>query len=175
MKQDGLLLDLGVGLLAGLAATKVSEYGQEALWAVTPESIKKEEEHVRPGPPFRVAAEKTAALAELDLDEEQIDRAGLAFHYASGVAWGTVYCMMRRAAGMDSLGAGIATGTSMSIILDELITPAFGFSAPNREYPTATHLRGFVGHLLYGTALAVSAEVLYRLAESGDTAATDEQ
>jgi uncharacterized membrane protein YagU involved in acid resistance len=165
MKQDGLLLDLGVGLLAGLAATKVSEYGQEALWAVTPESIKKEEEHVRPGPPFRVAAEKTAALAELDLDEEQIDRAGLAFHYASGVAWGTVYCMMRRAAGMDSLGAGIATGTSMSIILDELITPALGFSAPNRDYPTATHVRGFVGHLLYGAALAATAELLYGLAE----------
>lgn len=46
------------------------------------------------------------------------------------------YCLMRRAAGMDSLGAGIATGTSMSIILDEFITPALGFSAPNRAYPT---------------------------------------
>jgi uncharacterized membrane protein YagU involved in acid resistance len=175
MKENGLLLDLGVGLLAGLAATKVTEYGQEALWALTPENIKEQEERVRPGPPFRVAAEKTAALADLDLDQEQIDRAGMAFHYASGVAWGTVYCLVRRAAGMDSLGAGIATGTSMSIILDELVTPALGFSAPNRDYPTATHLRGFVGHLLYGTALAATAELLYRLAERGATAATDEQ
>ena len=165
MRGDGVLLDVGVRLLAGLAATKVTEYGQQALWALTPEDIKEQEQRVRPGPPFRVAAEKTAALAMVELDPEQLDRAGLVFHYGSGVAWGTVYCLMRRAAGMDWLGAGIATGTSMSIILDEFITPALGFSAPNRDYPTETHLRGFLGHLLYGTALALTAELLYRRAE----------
>lgn len=166
MRGDGVLLDVGVGLLAGLAATKVTEYGQQALWALTPEDIKEQEERVRPGPPFRVAAERTAALADVELDAEQMDQAGMAFHYGAGMAWGAVYCFMRRAAGMDSLGAGIATGTSMSIILDEFITPALDFSAPNRDYPAATHVRGFVGHLLYGAALAVAAEALYRLAES---------
>lgn len=69
---------------------------------------------------------------------------------------------MRRAAGMDSVGAGTATGASMSLILDEAITPALGFSAPNRAYPIQTHVRGFLGHIVYGLALAASADVLYR-------------
>lgn len=96
----------------------------------------------------------------------------MGLHHGSGVLWGTVYCLMRRAAGMESVGAGIAAGTSMSILLDELVTPAIGFSAPNRAYPAATHLRGLIGHLLYGAVLATSAEALYaaaaRLSEPGD-------
>jgi len=165
VKFPHLALDIGIGLLAGLTATKVTERAQQALWPATPENIRQQEKRVRPGPPFRVAAEKTADLAGLDLDEADIRTAGTAFHYASGVAWGPVYCVMRRAAGMESVGAGVATGASMSVILDELVTPAFGFSAPNRDYPTVTHVRGLLGHLAYGLALAGTAEVLYRLAE----------
>ena len=75
---------------------------------------------------------------------------------------------MRRSAGMETLGAGVATGLSMSIILDEVVTPAFGFSAPNKEYPTVTHLRGLLGHLVYGLTLAGTAEALYHLAGAHD-------
>ncbi len=31
-----------------------------------------------------------------------------------------------------------------------MMTPALGFSAPNRAYPLSTHLRGFVAHLVFG-------------------------
>ena len=65
---------------------------------------------------------------------------GMALHYGSGITWGTIYCLMRRAAGMESLGAGIAAGTSMAVLLDELVTPALGFSAPDRDYSAATHM-----------------------------------
>ncbi len=166
MRADEVLLDVAVGLAAGVVATKVTEYAQMALWRLTPEDIKRREERVRPGPPYRVAARKTTEALGADLDPDQLSRAGMAFHYGSGVAWGAIYCLMRRASGMRSLGAGVATGTSMPVILDEVVTPALGFSAPDRAYPTATHVRGFAGHLLvYGLALAASAEALYRLVE----------
>lgn len=42
----------------------------------------------------------------------------------------------------------------MSVIVDELMTPAFGFSAPNLDYPLATHARGFAVHLVFGLAAA---------------------
>ena len=29
-------------------------------------------------------------------------------------------------------------------------TLALGFSAPSRDYPTVTHVRGFANHLIYG-------------------------
>jgi uncharacterized membrane protein YagU involved in acid resistance len=174
MKDDTLLLDIGVGMLAGLVATKVTEYAQQALWAATPEETRRKEQRVRLGPPFRVAAEKSADLAGLHLDEKETMAAGMAFHYASGIGWGPVYCVMRRAAGMNSLGAGIAAGMSMSILLDELVTPALGFSAPNRDYPPAAHVRGLLGHLVYGLALAGTAEGLYRLAaEPGELSRPD--
>lgn len=168
MKNDHFLLDVGVGLLAGLVATKVTEYAQQALWAATPEETRQREQRVRPGPPFRVAAEKSADLADVDLGERETMAAGMAFHYASGIGWGPVYCVMRRAAGMGSLGAGVAAGMSMSVILDELVTPALGFSAPNRDYPAADHVRGLIGHLVYGLVLAGTAEGLYRLASGFD-------
>jgi uncharacterized membrane protein YagU involved in acid resistance len=167
MRSQQLARDIGIGLLAGLVATKVTEYGQQALWSLTPEDIRRQERAVRPGPPYRVAAEKIADLTPAEPSDEQLDRAGMALHYGSGVLWGTVYCLMRRAAGMESLGAGIAAGTSMSVLLDELVTPALGFSAPNEDYPAAAHVRGLLGHLVYGLALAGTAEVLYRLAEPG--------
>ena len=46
----------------------------------------------------------------------------------------------------------------MSIIADELMAPAFGFSAPNLEYPLSTHIRGFAAHLVFGLAVAASVE-----------------
>lgn len=168
MARDSFLLDVGIGLLAGFVATKVTEYAQQALWAAAPEKTRQREQRVRPGPPYRIAAQKTADLAGVDLGKQGTMAAGMAFHYASGIGWGPVYCLMRRAAGMDSLGAGVAAGMSMSVILDELVTPALGFSAPNRDYPAAAHVRGLIGHLVYGLVLAGTAEGLYRLASGFD-------
>ena len=45
----------------------------------------------------------------------------------------------------------------------EGLTPALGLSAPNRAYPIATHLRGFLAHLVWGAAAALAAEAIYRL------------
>lgn len=163
MKHDNVLLDIGIGLLAGFVATKVTEYAQQALWAATPEKTRKRERRVRPGPPFRVAAEKSSKLAGLDLDEQETKVVGKTFHYASGIGWGPVYCLLRRSFGMKPLGAGMATGMSMSLILDEFLTPALGFSAPNEDYPAAAHVRGLLGHFVFGLSVAGTAEGLYRL------------
>ena len=48
-------------------------------------------------------------------------------------------------------------------MVDEGLAPALGLSAPNRAYPAATHLRGFLAHLVWGAAAALAAEALYRL------------
>ena len=161
--KSNLILDIGIGLVAGLLATKVTEYAQKALWAATPEKTRQREQRVRPGPPYRVAAEKSASLANLELDKQDTKRLGKAFHYASGIGWGPVYCLLRRSFGIKPLGAGVATGMSMSLILDEFLTPALGFSAPDEDYPAAAHVRGLLGHLVYGLAVAGTAEGLYRL------------
>ena len=64
---------------------------------------------------------------------------------------------------MRPLAAGLATGAAMSLVVDETLVPALGLSPPNRAFPAATHLRGFLNHLAYGAAAALTAEAVYRL------------
>ena len=163
---NNLVVDVAIGLVAGLVATKVTEYAQEALYGVTPDTIKEREERVRPGLPPQIAAQKSAAALGLQLDEGQLQSAGMAIHYGLGMLWGPVYGLLRRHSRMDPLGAGFVTGATFSLIVDEALTPALGFSAPSRNYPTLTHLRGFVGHLIFGATAALTAEAIYRLTET---------
>ena len=51
----------------------------------------------------------------------------------------------------------------MSLILDEGLVPALGLSAPNHHYPAFTRARGFVAHLVYGAAAALTAEGVGRM------------
>lgn len=160
--QD-LMADAAIGLTAGLVATRMTGSIQKMLYKLMPESVKRREEQVRPGSPTRMAARKLAAAADVSLTLQQAESAATAIHYGSGVPWGTVYAFLRRHSGMTPVGAALATGASMSLILDETLTPAMGFSAPDRDYPAATHLRGFIAHLAFGAAVAATAELLYRL------------
>ncbi len=68
-----------------------------------------------------------------------------------------------RARGFES---GFLTGAALSLIVDEGVAPALGFSAPNTHYPMLTHLRGFLNHLAYGAAVGLTAEVLYHLTDT---------
>jgi hypothetical protein len=52
----------------------------------------------------------------------------------------------------------------MSVVADELLTPAFGFSAPSRAYPTVTHLRGVAAHVVFGAAVAKTSEATWAVA-----------
>lgn len=67
---------------------------------------------------------------------------------------------------MGLLTAGLVTGASQSLILDETITPVIGASAPNRDYPLSTHLRGLAAHLAFGLAIAATTELLWKITGS---------
>ncbi len=51
----------------------------------------------------------------------------------------------------------------MLLMIDEGLTPVFGYSTPNRDNPLLTQARGVAGHLLFGAVNAVVTEALYRL------------
>src|SRR4051812_11537532 len=164
-----LLADVAIGCVAGLVATKVYGLVQEALYRPMPRDVKRREEQLRPGPSSQVAASRMADGLGCPLDEQERELAGCAVHYGVGTAWGPLYGLLRRHGGMQPLGAGALTGVALSLIVDEGLAPALGFSAPNREYPALTHVRGLLNHLAYGTAVAITAEVLYGLTSTGPT------
>ena len=161
--RDTLPVDVAVGLLAGLVTTEAYGFAQEGLARPMPEDVKGREERLRPEPTSRVAARKVAEGLGYSLDDRQLGLAATAVHYGLGLAWGPVYGLLRRHARMRPLAAGLAAGAAMSLVVDETLVPALGLSPPNRAFPAVTHLRGFLNHLAYGAAVALTAEAAYRL------------
>jgi uncharacterized membrane protein YagU involved in acid resistance len=157
---NSALAEAGIGLISGYVGTKVMEPVSMRLYQWEPEEARRREDEVRPGPPYKIAAEKTAQLAGVRLEGRPLEMAAMGFHYGLGMSWGVVYEAVRGTTGMNRVAAGLLTGAAMSLIVDEGVTPLLGFSAPNRAYPLVTHVRGFVAHLAFGLGVAASAEAI---------------
>jgi uncharacterized membrane protein YagU involved in acid resistance len=157
--------DIAVGLLAGLVATRVTDLAQGPLRRMTPASVARRERRVSPGgaSSSQVAAKRVAEHLGHAPGQQRVASLGRAVHLGVGMAWGPVYGLLRRHGGLGPIGAGLATGVAMSLVLDEGVVPALGLSAANQDYPILTHVRGLLAHLVYGAAAALAAEGLGRL------------
>jgi hypothetical protein len=163
-RAQPLLIDVAVGLFAGLVATWATDLAQGPLRRATPEDAKRCEARVSPGPSSsQVAARRIAERLGRPSEDRRLRPLARAVHHGLGMAWGPVYCLLRRRGGMRPLGAGLLAGAALSLVVDEGLTLALGLSAPNRAYPVATHVRGFLAHLVWGAAAALAAETIYRL------------
>ena len=168
MKIRELVSDIGTGMIGGYVGTQVMERVSMKLYELEPEEDQQKEEEVRPGPPFYIAAKKITEALGIELSEEQLQNLAMyGFHYGLGMGWGPTYNFLRRWTDLNPVSAGLLSGALMSLVVDEGITPLFGFSAPNSEYPTSTHLRGFVAHLAFGLGVAATAETIYWLGQNG--------
>ena len=156
-----LLLDLAIASVAGYLATKAMEPVGAWMYDRESEADREREEAVRPGPPYRVAAQKTAKLLGLDLSDSVLDKTALVFHYGLAVSWAPTYALLRLRTPLTPVAAALASGAAMSAIVDEGLTPALGFSAPNRGYPIAAHVRGVVSHLAFGLSVSAVTETAW--------------
>lgn len=158
-----LVKDIPVAAAAGYVGTKLMEPISQKLYEWESKDDRDQEDAVRPGSPPQIAAEKTLKLLGIELNEKQTERVGMAFHYGLAVGWAPVYSVLRRQTSLPPVAAGLAFGAAMSLVADEGMTPALGFSAPNRAYPLSTHLRGFAAHLVFGLGVAAVTEVAWRM------------
>ncbi|MBE7197122.1 MAG: hypothetical protein INR70_04875 [Parafilimonas terrae] len=162
-RERALWADIAVGLLAGLVATQVTNYAQGPLRRMTPASVRRHERRVRPGASSSlVAARKLCEAVDVPSSQPREALGGQAIHLATGMAWGPVYGLLRRYGGLPPVGAALASGAAMSLILDETLVPALGLSAPCHRYLPLTRIRGLVAHLIYGGAAALAAEGMIR-------------
>ena len=163
MKPTRALMDLALSAVAGYAGTKAMEPVSMKLYQLESPAARAREDAARPGAPYRIAAEKLTGVFGLELTEQQLNRLSLAFHYGLAIQWAPLYPLLRRRTSLGPAAAGLATGAAMSVVADELMTPAFGFSAPNLDYPLVTHARGFLAHLVFGLAAAAVMEAGWRI------------
>jgi len=57
-----VLADIGIGLISGYVGTKLMEPVGVKLYELESETDRQQEDRVRPGPPYQIAAERTAKL-----------------------------------------------------------------------------------------------------------------
>lgn len=157
------MADLALAAVAGYVGTRAMEPVSMRLYQWESDAARTREDAARPGAPYRIAAEKLTHLSGLHLDDERLDRLALAFHYGLALQWAPLYPLLRRRLQLTPLPAALLTGAAMSVVADELMTPAFGFSAPNLDYPLVTHVRGFLAHLVFGAAIAATVETGWAL------------
>ena len=160
MRTRDMVSGAAAGVIGGYVGTKVMSPVTAELQKLAPEADKEREKAVSPGSPYKIGAQKAADLLGVKLDEKQLETAASAMPYTVGIAGGLLYVALRRVARMNPVMAAVFSGTALFLAVDEGLTPTLGLSAPNNQYPLSTHLRGFLGHLAYGGAVAVTAELL---------------
>lgn len=160
MRTKDVVSGAAAGVIGGYVGTKVMNPVTTKLQELAPEADKEREKAVSPGSPYKIGAQKAADLVGVKLDEKQLETAASAMPYTVGIAGGLLYVALRRVARMNPVMAAIFSGMALFLVVDEGLTPTLGLSAPNNQYPFSTHLRGFFGHLAYGAAVAVTAEIV---------------
>jgi len=163
MRVRDLVTELVITTGASYLATKVMERVSMKLYELEPPGAGARLDGGPPGPPDRVAAQKMAALVRWNPSDSALDKAALLFHYGLAASWAPLYIALRRATSLGPVRAGLLTGASMSLVVDEGLTPLMGFSAPNRGYPAATHARGALVHLVFGMVVAAVTETAWAL------------
>ncbi len=143
-----------ISLVSGFLATKLMEKASALFYDLVPKKIREKEDQVRPGSPSQIAVQKAAAIFGQTLSEAQSEKAGAVVHLGLGMCMAPLYAVIKNTTHLSPLTVGLITGVTISCIVDEGLTPKLGFSAPNKDYPWQTHLRGVAAHLVYGLAIA---------------------
>ncbi len=105
MKVPDAVLDLALSTPASYVAIKAMEPVSMRLYELERKAARDREDAVRPGPPYRVAAEKLTRLAGLELTEKRLQRVSLPLHYGLAVQCAPLYPLLRRRASLGPVTA----------------------------------------------------------------------
>lgn len=79
-------------------------------------------------------------------------------HWSYGTAAGALYGVLRGARADADLSGGLAFGTALWLLGDELMVPLLGLSKGATAYPPAQHAHRLGAHLAYGLAAAATVQ-----------------
>lgn len=156
--------DVVKGALAGAAATWLM--GQVTTWMYDHEDrqAREREDRARGGvSAYARAAEKGAALIDVQLSEQTRARVGSGIHWATGIAAGVTYALLRRQRRGVAAVKGLPFGAAFFLTVDELMNPLLGFTPGPRAFPWQAHARGLGGHLAFGLTSELVLEGLDRV------------
>lgn len=157
-----LVSDALKGAIAGAIGVWAMDKVGWAMWNRTDPANLMREELARPRglDPAHVVANRAAEALGTELTPRQPHPAGVAVHYGIGVFPAAAYGALRYRFPALTAGAGLLFGLGLFLLHDEGLNPLLGTSGGPTEYPAEAHLRGLVGHLVFGATMHASLKVL---------------
>ena len=92
-------------------------------------------------------------------------------HWGFGMLMGGLYGALRSGKGASDLGVGLAFGTGLWALADELAVPILGLQEGPTKAPKTMHANRLAAHLLYGAGPAIGTQTLthvWKNARSGE-------
>ncbi len=166
MRSNGKIAgEIVKGAVAGAAATWVMTQATTWMYEYEDERAKQRENEVRGDrTAYETAAEKAARLAGVELSNEQRAQGGTAIHWATGIAAGAAYAVLRRRWPATAAAVGLPFGAAFYLVVDELMNPLLGLTPGPQAFPWQAHARGLGGHLVFGLANDLVLDGLDRVA-----------
>ena len=109
----------------------------------------------------KVAVEKAARMAGQELADEERKRLEVALNLVLSMSAGATYALLRQRLPGADLGHGLVFGIAFWLLGDEIGNPVLGLTPPSADFPWQTHIRGLVGHVVFGLV----AETVLELAD----------
>jgi|GEM_PF-299517 uncharacterized protein YndB with AHSA1/START domain len=147
------------GALGGALAGVAMNAATTAFLNRQSEASRKIERSLSPGGVPVAAARRMLEFAGVEADEETVRKLGVALHWTFPVVGGIAVGNITHGK-PNTIPTSLASAVAMWGLFDEITPWASGTSAPPRAYPVVTHMRGLVGHLVYGAALGVGLSAL---------------
>lgn len=153
-KGDGET-DLFKGMVAGVAGGLLASFLMEQFqvaWSAAAEALQEKKRPGRKPQPTTVKAANAISekIAGRKVPKDYQPAAGEAVHYGMGAGSAAVYGLLAEVAPIVTIGDGLAFGTGVWLLADEVAVPAAGLSKAPKEIPLTTHLYALVSHLVYG-------------------------
>lgn len=153
------------GLAAGAVGVTAMDYLVTwPMYKLEDEEAYRREKELQPDGKWaaHAAVKKTANLLGTQPSEDKIFYAGKVHHYLIGMAPAAIYAYFYNKSSVLKKTKGFLLGFGLFVIMDELVVPALGLSGPAKKYPWQAHLRGLLGHLMYGVATHYALEAISR-------------
>ena len=140
------------GALAGMAGGLVASFVMNEF-QVGLAKLKPRREAPGDAPSDEPATVKAAAkVLGRPLKEEEKGLAGNLVHYLFGTAVGGIYGLLAEENPAARAGYGVAFGSALWLVSDEIAVPALGLAKGPRSYPVSVHASALASHVVYGAA-----------------------
>lgn len=149
-RTTGIWKGAVAGVIAGCTASWLMNRFQAA--ATKLKDRDQQEQNSQDGEDATMKAADALAknVFRIDLSKEDKEQLGPVVHYVFGSSMGALFGVIADLYPSARAGWGMAFGTALFLVADELAVPLLHLSSSPKQTPLKTHLFAWASHLVYG-------------------------